>query len=291
MHNIRWDDLQFVRTVAEQGSLSAAARLLGVNHATVLRRITALEKQLGLTLFQRPPGGYRVRAEMREFLDAVQSMGQSADRLERIIPAIGKGLEGPFRVTTTDSLADAVLPNYLKDLSRLHPKLAIELVVSNQHMDVSRPAAEITIRPALSLTDGLTGHRAATMTFGVYGHPGLLRPGRATQDACPWLGVDGQLARSPVARWLETNAGPITMRADSFLALTRMAEAGLGLAMLPKFLGERSPELNLVSQITDRPETGIWVATHPDLAETIRVQTIMSFFSQALANDPMLHGG
>ncbi len=63
MHKIRWDDLQFVHAVARHGALSAAARELGVNHATVLRRITALEAAQGVTLFDRPPGGYRLRPE------------------------------------------------------------------------------------------------------------------------------------------------------------------------------------------------------------------------------------
>ena len=101
MHKIRWDDLQYVHAVARHGALSAAARELGVNHATVLRRISALETAQGVTLFDRPPGGYRLRPEGRDLLAALNAMGETVEHLERVLPTLGKGLVGSFRVTTT----------------------------------------------------------------------------------------------------------------------------------------------------------------------------------------------
>lgn len=288
MHRLRWDDLQFVRAVAQKGSLSAAARDLGVNHATVLRRITALENELGLTLFDRPPGGYRIRPDVQEFLNAVQAMGDSADRLQRVIPTIGKGLEGAFRVTTTDSLANAVLPRHLRDLARQHPKLMIEMIVSNQPMDVTRPEAEITIRPARTLPEGLVGTRAGTLWLKIYGNREYLA--QNTSPEYPdhrWLGVAAPLSRSPVGVWQNENiADAIVMRADSFPTLARMAGTGLGVTMLPTFLGDTNPKLELASQFPDTLETSVWVATHPDLANTPRVNAIMSFFVQSLEADP-----
>jgi len=248
---------------------------------------------LGLVLFDRPPGGYRIRPDVQEFLSAVEAMGHSADRLQRIIPTIGKGLEGPFRVTTTDSLADAILPRHLRDLSRQHPKLAIELIVSNQPLDMSRPVAEITIRPARMLPEGLSGQRAGTMAFGIFGSRDYLaaNPGPRYGDH-RWLGVAPPLSRSPVWAWQEQNLpDDVVTRADSFIALGRMVETGLGLAMLPSFLAETCPELEPAPQFTDRLETTLWVATHPDLAATSRVQAIMTFFTQALAADPAFEDG
>ena len=83
MHNLRWDDLQIVLAVAEQRSLSGAARLIGVNHATVLRRIEALERQLGTQLFDRPPGGYRLKPEAQELMSSLRSISQTVGRVER----------------------------------------------------------------------------------------------------------------------------------------------------------------------------------------------------------------
>lgn len=79
MHKMRWDDLQFVHEVATHGSLSAAARSLGVNHATVLRRITALEDRFEIRLFERPPGGCRLTPEGRELLSPLQMIGRTVD--------------------------------------------------------------------------------------------------------------------------------------------------------------------------------------------------------------------
>ena len=79
----------------EHGSLSAAARMLGVNHATVLRRITALEARFGMQLFDRPPGGYRLKPGGQDVLNTIQMIGRSVDRLERSFTAIGTPCNGP----------------------------------------------------------------------------------------------------------------------------------------------------------------------------------------------------
>ena len=98
MHKMRWDDLQFVHEVAEHGSLSAAARSLGVNHATVLRRISALEDRFGITLFERPPGGYRMTPEGRNILSALQAIDRTVNGVERALPIVGRGLHGRVRL-------------------------------------------------------------------------------------------------------------------------------------------------------------------------------------------------
>lgn len=283
MHKIRWDDLQYVLAVAEHGSLSAAGRALGVNHATVLRRITSFEEEIGLALFERPPGGYRVKGEMREMLAAIESMGRTADRLERVIPTIGKGLEGTIRLTTTDSIADLLLPRILGDFARLHPKLSVDLMVSNRHVDMSRPDAEITLRPTSAPPDGLVGTKICAMGFAVFAHPDYLA---SSPEADPqkhrWLAVN--LPRSPLRDWQDRRIGnAVHLSADSFLTLARLAEARLGIAMLPSFVGRSSAKLVPASHFPDHLSFDLWVATHPDLMKTERVATMMAFLADAIA--------
>ncbi|MEQ8334677.1 LysR family transcriptional regulator [Nisaea sp.] len=290
MHKIRWDDLQYVLAVAAHGSLSAAARALGVNHATVLRRIVAFEEAIGMALFERPPGGYRIRAEMREVLAAIEAMGRTADRLERVIPTIGKGLEGAVRLTTTDSVADLILPRVLGDLARLHPKLSVDLVVSNRHVDMALPEAEITLRPANTLPEGLIGQRICTIGFRVYAHPDYLatHPGADPQDHL-WLAASQPLTRSAVGQWQDRRVGSaVHMSASSFVTLARLAEAGLGIAMLPSFVARSSTVLMQASQFPDTLETGLWVAAHPDLMETGRVAAMVRFLAEAVAAEAEL---
>lgn len=290
MHRLNWDDLQFVLAVAEEGSLSAAARTLGVNHATVLRRVQAFEEQLGVRLFERPPGGYRLRPEAREVLTAAQTMSRTVDRLERLAPTLGKGFEGAFRLTTTDSVADAILPRHLRDLSRAHPRLDVELVVANSPIDMARPEAEITLRPAQTLPDGLAGRKICEMAFRVYAHPDywLANTGTGHRDH-KWLGVIPPLTRSPVAIWLDANAGgALGFKADSFLSLAQMAEQGLGPAMIPSFLARRSRSLIRSPHFPDETITNFWVAAHHDVIKAERVSAMIDFFTESIGRDRAL---
>ena len=290
MHKIRWDDLQFVLAVAEHRSLSGAARALGVNHTTVLRRILALEEALGVTLFDRPPGGYRIKPEAREIISTIETMGRSVDRLKRVLPMMGKGLEGSLRLTTTDSFADIIVPPHLNELAQLHPKLDVELVVSNMPVDMSRPEAEVTLRPAKALPEGLTGRRIGDMTFQVFAHPDYLADHSGVDYADHrWLGITAPGTRSPVGQWQEANiAEHIGLRTDSFLTLARMAEVGLGPAMIPTFVGRHSSVLRRAPQFQDEMSTGLWIATHPDLMHLERVTAMLSFFEEAVAKDAAL---
>lgn len=290
MHKIWWDDLQYVLAVAERGSLSAAARALGVNHATVLRRVQNFEARLGFDLFERPPGGYRLRPDAREVLTAAQSMGRTVDRLERLAPTIGRGLEGGFRLTTTDSVADAILPRHLRDLARAHPRMHVELVVANQPVDMARAEAEITLRPALTLPDGLAGRKICDMAFRVYAHPDYWAANTSPRHGDHlWLGVIPPLTRSPVSGWLDAHAGAsVGFKADSFLSLAQMAEQGLGPAMMPAFLARRSRSLIRSPLFPDETAIGFWAATHPDLMRVERVTAMIDFFVETISRDRAL---
>lgn len=287
MHRFRWDDLQYVMAVATAGSLSGAARALGVNHATVLRRISAFEESLGVRLFERPPGGYRLRAEAREALAAIRSMAETVDRLERVMPAIGRGFEGSFRLTSTDTIATLILPRRLRAIRALHPQLTIDVVAANAALNLERSEAEITVRPAQALPDGLSGRLVGRMTFRIFGAAGYLarNPSDRVEDHS-WLGVGAPLTRSPVGAWQQATLGDrVDLRADSFLTLARMAEAGMGLAMLPAFVGRASPDLRPAAQFADLRETSIWVAAHADIAGAGRTRWLIDLLADALAED------
>ena len=286
-HKIRWDDLQMVLAVAEHHSLSGAARAIGVNHSTVLRRIEALERQIDVVLFDRPPGGYRLRPEAQELLSSLQTIAHTVGRVERSLTAARLGTGGSFRLTTTDSIANVLLPRHLERLRAENPGINVELLISNNYLDMTRPEAELTLRPTKALPEGMHGRKAGTMAFGVFGSVGYLAEHPGDDPARHrWIGVAPPLTRSPVGKWQEARLStPPPVRADSFVTIARLVGEGGGLAMMPLFLGRSDPRLLPAPQFPDREVTDLWVAAHPELLPLPQVSDLIDFFVAAMKSE------
>jgi DNA-binding transcriptional LysR family regulator len=126
-----WDDLRYVLAVANAGSLAGAARSLGVNHTTVLRRIGAFEKRLGLRLFERLPTGYVLTAGGEELIAEARHIEDRVTNLERKLAGRDLRLSGVIRVTTTDTLLGSILPEILAEFRAAQPGIGIEIAVTN----------------------------------------------------------------------------------------------------------------------------------------------------------------
>jgi len=293
MHKSNWNDLKFVFAVAEHGSLSGAARALGVNHATVLRRVTAFESAKGVELFERHANGYRMKPESSHVFARLHSIAKSVEGFDRSVSGLGGDVSGTVRVTSTDTLSQLVLMRYLRDLRSENPALDIVLSSTNARLDLARMDAEITVRPAKSLPPDLEGIRTCNLVFKVYGTPAYLRQHTsADPSGHTWLGVSELLMRSPVGQWQQTILGDTPVfRADSFLTLCAAAEAGMGLTMLPVFVGDSSDLLERAPQFPVSLKTDIWVAAHADLVELDRIRYLMTYLANALRADaPLLEG-
>ena len=271
-----WDDIRYVLAVAESGSVSAAARALGVNHATVLRRIAAFEELQGAPVFDRTAQGYAVPAERLRVIEAAREAAQAIEAVGRHMQGQGGG-SAAVRVTSTDSLCVTVLPAVAAALEAGDPPLCAELVVSNAHVDLARLAADVAVRPAMALPSDMAGEQAARMGFAVYGARAGGRDG--------WLGLRGLLARSVAARWMEDAAGEagVAGGADSFVILRELAAAGQGRTILPCILGDGDARLARLSGWEPDLSVPVWVASHVDLAQTRRMRLIRSRILQALA--------
>ena len=267
-----WDDVRFAVAVADHGSVAAAARALGVNHATVLRRIQAFEERQGLRIFDKTRRGYRVSPDRRALVEAMREAAASISQIEQMIEAERPHLQGGVRITTTDTFSLTLLPPIVADAAR---ELGIELDVisDNAHLDLGRVQAHVTVRPALELPPELDGEEAGRLRFGVYAAPG-------GEDA--WLGLSGPPARSVAGGWLRAKKGPVRVRADSFVTLAGLAAAGAGRALLPVLLGDYWRGLERLSLAEDLPETPIWVASHVDYAKSGRLRRVRKFLVEAI---------
>lgn len=294
-HRVNWDDLRFVLAVADQGSVASAARRLGVNHTTVLRRVHAFEEAQKIRLFERLPQGYALTAEGEQLVQTARGIDDMVATLERRIAGRDLKLEGVIRVTTTDTFMTTVLPGHVAAFRRCHPRIAIELALTNSRLNLTKRDADIAIRPAKELPAPLVGRRVAEIGFAVYGGKDYLSAQGLDMfaPAQTWLAGDEMLANSPVAAWMRRHVpdARIAFRADSFVALCHAARAGLGLTVLPCCLGDSSPDLERLDGPVDGLTTGLWLLTHLDLSRAARIRAFMDHMEEALVAERSRLGG
>lgn len=276
------DDLQYVLEVARAGSLAKAGRNLGVTHSTVLRRVAALEESHGVRLFDRLPGGYALTPSGEEMLASAQEIADTVIELERRLLGRDLRLEGVLRVTTTDTLMASLLPPILATFQRSHPGIILDLSVSSSLVDLARRQADVAIRASSAPEDTLVGRRIAKIAFAAYGrHSGV----GADEAQWRWVGPGDALVGSVAARWLsgQKNNPNVVFRADTMVGMAEAAAAGIGVAPLPCYLGDRWPGLQRVRALSDMPLNELWILTHADLSRTPRVRAFTSFVAVALA--------
>lgn len=287
-HRVGWDDLRYALAVADGGSVAAAARRLGVNHTTVLRRIHAFEEAHQIRVFDRLPTGYALTAEGEQLVMAARTIDDTVASLERRISGRDLKLEGSLRVTTTDTIMVTVLPRHLASFRSKHPRITIELALTNTRLNLTKRDADVAVRPARTPPAPLVGRQVSDVAFAVYGAAAYL-----DANVCDdlrdhiWLAGDELLANSPVAGWMHEHVPDVhvAFRADSFVALTAAAEAGLGLAALPCCLGDPVPALRRVHGPVEALTTGLWLLTHRDLGDAARIRVFMDHMEEALVGE------
>ncbi|TFI60264.1 LysR family transcriptional regulator [Sphingomonas parva] len=285
MHRrLAWDDLLYVLSVGRTGSLSGAARTLRVNHSTVFRRIAAIEEQLGVRLFDRRRDGYAPTAAGEEVIALAGRLDDDVIALERRLAGEDLRPSGTVRFTTTDTMISTVIP-ICADFRRAYPEICVELVTGNEFLNLTRRDADVALRPSAKPPETLHGRRLATIAFAVYGAPSYLAAtgGPDLDRTHQFCGLDDSLSHLGAYRWIADNVPRerIGFRASSFVALVDAARVGLGLAVLPCYLGEESG-LQRVGAPLAEVSTDLWLLVHEDLRRTARVRVFLDFVSEAI---------
>lgn len=285
-----WDDLRVFLAVARAGSLSGAARRLGVNHSTVFRRIVGLEEMLGVRLFDRLPSGYALTSAGEDTLPIVERIEADVTMLDRTVTGQDLRLSGTVRITATDMLALWLLPDHLRRFREIYPGIEVETVVGNEALNLSRRETDIALRIGNTPPETLVGRRIGTLDFAIYGSPDYCasRPDAAL-DQQDWIGFD--TAHAPLTRQLDKLLVGMRpqMRSNSVACAVRLAKAGLGLALLPCAIAELKPDLVRVAELPQPFGLDLWLLTHEDLRHTARIRAMMEFLTSALADN--LAGG
>ncbi len=279
------NDLIYVAAVAQTGSLSAAARKLHVNHATVFRRIAQIETALGVRLFERGAGRYVATAAGEELAAAGAAIAQTAER--SLLKVAGRDLRpsGVVRITTTDSFATSLLTPALALCRVRYPQIALHVSIDNTMLDLSKRDADIALRPTLHPPEYLVGKRIAPLAFAVYGALDYLENSTAnTLQEHHWVALGESQERHRSLLWLQKilPLEQVGYRIDGFSSVARACAEGLGLAVLPCFLGDSLATLRRIQEPHPDLASELWLLTHPDLRKTARIQTVFQFLHQEL---------
>lgn len=285
MQHLNWDNLRFVLMVANKGSIAAAARELEVNRTTVLRRINQFQDDLKCRIFERSDTGYVLTPEAEKMIAAARDVESTLFNMQRQLAGRELKLEGELRVTTTDSFMLALLAPHLASFRQRHPHIVVDVLVTNSVLDLNRRDADVAIRPTRVPEANLVGRRLRDVEFDVFARPDFIAAnGGSALAQNRWIGFVDSLSATPVGAWFDAtiDTEQICLRCDSFVAVRSAAEAGIGIALLPRFLGEASADLVRLDVDTAELTTGLWILAHPDLFRAARVHAFIQHFSEAL---------
>lgn len=282
---LQWSDLSVILAICRSGTLSGAARSLGLNHSTVFRKINAIEKSTGVRFFERLPNGY----EMTEAGHIAQKYAEKVEAemhdLSREILGRDTRLEGKVLITAPEFFASFLLPDIILGVRDQHPGLSFDVIPGSAALDLSRREADIAIRATAQPPDASLGRKICDFRFCVYASPGYLErnPG-LTLKQHDWV----MLREAPhwlVPRvWKNRQAleRSATATFSSVIGASRAAESGLGLLFTSCYMGDLNPGLVPVMKPVGDFTIELWVLTHPDLRQTARVKVCMNYIVEYL---------
>lgn len=291
-----WSDVQFFLAIQRAATLAGAARALKVEHTTVGRRLVSMERALGGKLFMRTPDGLRLTAMAEQIVPLAEQAEAAMLQIERVALADDARVEGSVRVTTSETFAP-LLGRWLAELKGKHSGITVELLAGNARLDLSRREADIAVRFAATSEGRLLCRRIATTGWAVYASRPYVEahgplPPSGELRGHDVIGFNESLAEVPGAQWIAKHGqgANIVMHTGSIPAAQNAALAGLGVAVIPCFLGDPEPALvRLLPGVVGARDS--FLVVHPDLARVARVRVVLNFLVERfVANAALLSG-
>jgi DNA-binding transcriptional LysR family regulator len=284
--DLSWDEFRLVKAIADSRSLGGAAELLGLNHSTVFRRLAALERAVGAHLFERSRAGYEPTAAGDEMIALATRMADSIIEFERRVAGRDFKAVGQLRVTAPEAIGQHFMPAIMAQFQARNPGMMIELVLSDQVLNLSKREAEVAFRLTNDPTDTLVGRRICTVRWAVYGAPELVASlGSRPAESLPFIGYGEGYGPASVRRWIETQISPgrLAAKVNSVHNMLELAVHGIGVALLPCHLADPSPGLVRLGARQPDLDAGLWLLTHSDLRRSGRVRAFMDFAASEIA--------
>jgi len=277
-----WEDIRHFVTLAREGTLSAAARTLGVDHATVARRVAALETSTGLKLVDRRARTTTLTEDGKRIAAVAAPMEETAFALLRAAQAAKPGIDGEVSISAPPNFASSVIAPQLIQLRHQHPGIRLKLIGEKRRASLSRREADVALRLLRPVEAGLFVRKIGSFGFSLYGAPAYLE--KTPPHAFAFIGYDASMAESPQEVWLGTIIGKreVVLRTNDLETQVAAARSGLGIAALPHYLGDGDPHLQRYA-VTQRPiSRDVWLVVHRDLRQVPAVRAVMEFLVNCL---------
>ncbi|UDJ83310.1 LysR family transcriptional regulator [Kosakonia oryzae] len=283
---MEWSDVRIFLAVIRKGSFGEAARSLGVSHPTVGRRIKALEDEAQQPLFRRTREGLVLTDAGDAVLNLAESMENSALALERRLAGNHQRLEGILRISCAEWFAGYVLSPVLVELTRRHPAVVPEVIASYRLLNLSRRDADVAFRLVPFTEPDIVQRRLMTISYGLYGTPETAQTLHNDPASVGLILMNTAQSHFPDVSWL-LDRFPRSRRV--FTSTSRAVQAqmclqGMGVAVLPRPLGDAVSGLQRIQTEEQLPSREIWVGYHQDLRHMDRLRAMLDIADTLLAD-------
>ncbi len=285
-----WNRARSFLVTAEEGSLSAAARALGMTQPTLGRQVTALEQELGVVLFERVGQGLVLTPSGLDLVEHVRAMGDAANRVSLIASGQSQNIEGNVCISVSEVYAVFILPPIIAKLRQMEPKINIEIVATNMASDLRRREADIAIRNFRPTQPELIAKKIKDVSARLYATPEYLeRIGKPTSPGnfqrADFISFDGtgMVINGLNALGLNLTKKNFPILAENYIAHWELVKQGLGIGIMPEDIGDAEP---LVQQALPELEPivfPIWLTTHRELNTSKRVRMVYDLLATELA--------
>jgi len=283
-----WELYRSFLAVFRERSLSGAARSLSLTQPTIGRHIDALEEALGVALFTRSQAGLLATPGAATLVPYAEAMASAASALKRVASGEAEEERGAVRITASEMIGTEVLPGVLAAFRERHPRIAIELVISNRSEDLLRRDADVAVRMVKPTQSALIARKLGALHLGLHAHPRYLKTHGTPQSLAelnqhPLIGFD----KAPSVRRLPGLGAPLSremfaFRCDSDIGQYAALRAGFGIGLCQLALGKRDRLVQVMPGALDFA-IGVWVVMHKDLKSSRRMRLMFDHLAVELS--------
>lgn len=284
---LEWSDLRILLAIAREGTLGGAARTLGQTQPTMGRRLRALEAALGQTLFQRTSDGFVLTEEGAVVCQHAERMEQEVLAFERELAGQPQQLEGLLRITSSDWFGAHVLAPVLATFSLQHPRVTLELLTDTRFLSLSRREADLAFRIKPFDEPDVVSRKLLRMPYGVYIKKGARHPKAGDGKGASLITMDQAFGDMPDVAWLQAQfpRATIAFRSNARDVHARLCALGVGIAVLPRPLGDATKGIERLSLKEDPPSRDTWIGYHRDMRRLGRLRALLDLVIERLASD------